>query len=241
MEKQAQPFPWFDESPIESEHDRIVNSDLELRDHLELIHAAFDLLNICLKRHSYDGDTEALVVLRLAARIFNTAGACLKLARAGYFQPTFAMVRDIVEVEFLSDLFVRDREKLRRWIAIDANGRKKEFKQVTIRETLDRFDGLTAKKRAQEYELLSKHATHVDLDGFQIISPDGMTQIGPFPSERVLTALFEELAKHLQMVCIHLLKLLNPIDHQVFLAVKAFDRIVGQWRKKYIISDPKKP
>jgi hypothetical protein len=238
MVKRAQPFPWFDESRIEDEHDHIASNNLELRDHLKLFHAAFELLHKCLKAHSYEGNTEALVILRLVARVFNTAGACLKLARAGYFQPAFAMVRDLLEVEFLSDLFVRDREQLRRWIKIDAKGRKKEFKQVTIRETLDRLDGLTTKKRTQAYELLSKHATHVDLDGFQIISPDGMTQIGPFPSEAILIALFQELAKHLQMVCIHLTKLLEPNDPDILTAINALDRMLIQWRTKYMAIAP---
>ncbi|HMJ44757.1 MAG TPA: hypothetical protein VK522_21040 [Pseudolabrys sp.] len=241
MAEQARPFTWFDESRIETEHDRIVSNNLELQDHLKLFHSAFDFLHECLKTHSYEGDTEALVILRLTARIFNTAGACLKLARAGYFQPAFAMVRDILEVEFLSDLFVRDREQLRRWISIDASARKKEFKQITIREALDKLDGFTAKKRAKEYELLSKHATHVDLDGFQIISPEGMTQIGPFPSEAILTALFQELAKHLQMVCIHLAKLLEPKDALILTAATALDGTIKQWRIKYMSNDPNEP
>jgi hypothetical protein len=83
------------------------------------------------------------------ARVFNTAGACLKLVRAGYFQPAFAMVRDLLEIEFLADLFVRDREYLRRWISVDAKVRKNEFKQVSIRDILDKLDGHTQKKTSQ--------------------------------------------------------------------------------------------
>src|SRR5437868_1652507 len=112
----VQPFPWFDETRIEVEHDRIVSKNQELRDHLKLFHQSFEVLNQCLRKHPYSGDTEALVILRLMARVFNTTGACLKLARAGYFQPAFAMVRDLLEIEFLADLFVRDRHYLRRWI-----------------------------------------------------------------------------------------------------------------------------
>jgi hypothetical protein len=94
MSVAAQPFPWFDESPIEDEHDRIVGNNQELRDHLKLFHLSFECLNQCLRKHSYADDAEALVTLRLMARVFDTAGACLKLVRAGYFQPAFAMVRD---------------------------------------------------------------------------------------------------------------------------------------------------
>jgi len=233
MALEVPPFPWIDESPTEAEHDRIVINDQELRDHLKLFHKSFEVLNQCLRTHSYADDTEALVILRLMARAFNTAGACLKLARAGYFQPAFAMVRDLLEVEFLADLFVRDRQNLRRWISVDAKIRKKEFKQVSIREALDRLDGYTEKKRAKAYALLSTHATHVDLDGFQIISPGSMTQIGPFPSEKILVALFQELAKHFQFVCIHLIKLLNPSEPEILTAVNSLDQVLVDWRKKY--------
>jgi hypothetical protein len=167
------------------------------------------------------------------ARVFNTAGACLKLVRAGYFQPAFAMVRDLLEIEFLADLFVRDREYLRRWISVDAKVRKNEFKQVSIRDILDKLDGHTQKKRAKAYALLSTHATHVDLDGFQIISPDSMTQIGPFPSEKILVALFQELAKHLQFACIHLLKLLDPSEPEILVTIRSLDQTLVEWRKKY--------
>jgi hypothetical protein len=157
----------------------------------------------------------------------------LKLAQAGYFQPAFAMVRDLLEIEFLADLFVRDREYLRQWISADARTRKNKFKQVAIRDILDKLDGLTQKKRAKAYALLSTHATHVDLDGFQVISPDGMTQIGPFPSEKILLALFQELAKHLQFACIHLLKLLNPSEPEIVATIGSLQESIVEWRKKY--------
>jgi hypothetical protein len=93
--------------------------------------------------------------------------------------------------------------------------------------------GTPKKKRAKAYALLSTHATHVDLDGFQIISPDSMTQIGPFPSEKILVALFQELAKHLQFACIHLLKLLDPSEPEILVTIRSLDQTLVEWRKKY--------
>jgi hypothetical protein len=232
----VQPFPWFDESTIEQQHDIIVSKNQELRDHLEIFHGVFEVLHKCLRNHPYAGNTEALVTLRFIARVFNTTGACLKLARAGYFQPAFAMIRDLLEIEFLADLFTRDREHFRQWIRADAKVRKKEFKQVVVRDTLDKLDGLTSKKRAEAYALLSTHATHIDLDGFQIISPNSMTEIGPFPSEKILTAVFQELAKHIQYVCIHLTKLLTPTDPEVLAAISALDQALHRWRAKYSVA-----
>jgi hypothetical protein len=232
---QAQPFPWFDESEIERNHDRMVAANLELRDHLRLFHEAFELLHQCLRNHQYENDAEVLTVLRIVARVFNTAGACLKLARAGYFQPAFTMVRDILEVEFLADLFVRDRTHLRRWIAFSPKERRKEFSPVKVRDRLDELDGYKERKRAQAYALLSQHAAHVDPGGFHVISPGNMTQIGPFPSESVLTALFQELAKHLQWACIHLLILLQPSDQSILSAKDKLERTLIAWRARYIL------
>jgi len=230
----AQPFSWFDEARIEEEHDEIVYRVPELKEHVLIVRRALDLLHVTLRRQPYEGDDEALVILRLAARLFNTTGAALKLARAGYFQTSFTMVRDILEMEFLADLFCRDRNYLQRWIKIDAKARKREFKQVTIRDKLDQLDGLKEKKRAKAYELLSTHAAHADPNGFQVISPGDMTQIGPFPSEGVLTAFFQELSRHLQMACIHVFTLLQPADPEILNVKRNFEEVLTCWRRKYV-------
>ena len=60
-----------------------------------------------------------------------------------------------------------------------------------------------------------------------------MTQIGPFPSEKILVALFQELAKHLQFVCIHLLKLLDPSEPEILVTIRSLDQTLVEWRKKY--------
>ena len=160
----------------------------------------------------------------------------MKLARSGFFQPAFTMVRDLLEVEFLTDLFRRDREHLKRWINLDSKTRKKEFQPVKVRIILDDLDGFKKQRRANEYELLSKYASHIDPDGFQIISPGNQTQIGPFPSRELLTAFLQELAKHLTMVSIHLAILLQPLEAAVEVTRQEFDSKLCIWRKKYVPS-----
>jgi hypothetical protein len=231
---EPQPFVWFDERVIEAEHDRVVEEKQELKDHLKVIHNCFDLLHVILRNHPYQESNETLALLRLVARVFNSAGACLKLARAGYFQPAFAMVRDILEIEFLSDMFRRDRKHLKQWMTLDAKTRNKEFRQVKIREYLDEKDGFKERKRAEAYALLSEHAAHASPIGFHVISPDGMTQIGPFPSEDRLLALFQELTKHLQMTCIHLASLLEPKDAIILKSAKDFQDSLVVWRTRYM-------
>lgn len=228
----AQPFAWFDTTELDQVHDQHVAGHEELKDHVSLIHSALNALNVGLRLQAYPTG-EALVVLRLCARSFNTTGAALKLARSGFFQPAFAMVRDLVEIEFLADLFARDREHLQRWISLDAKTRKKEFAPVRVRTILDDLDGFKKQRRKQEYDLLSKYAAHVDPDGFHIISPGSLTQIGPFPSLEHLTAVLQELAKHLTMACIHLMKLLHPLQADVEKAQQQFESEIGKWREKY--------
>jgi hypothetical protein len=236
----TQPFCWFDTTELEKVHDQIVADHAELKDHLSLIHNGLNALHIALRLQSYQ-DGETLVVLRLCARTFNTTGAALKSARSGFFQPAFAMVRDLLEIEFLADLFTRDREHLRRWINLEAKARKKEFQQVKVRTILDELDGFVKQRRKQEYELLSKYAAHVDPDGFQIISPGNMTQIGPFPSVDLLTAFLQEMAKHLTMACIHLMKLLHPLRPEVNSTRRAFDAELVKWRRKYSPAAAQRP
>jgi hypothetical protein len=228
----AQPFSQFDTTELERRHDDIVAEHQELRDHVSLVHKALNALHIALRQQPYEAG-ETLVVLSLCARSFNTTGAALKLGRSGFFQPAFAMVRDLLEIEFLADLFVRDREHLRRWISLDAKARKKEFQPVRVRTILDDLDGFKKQRRRQEYELLSKYAAHVDPDGFHIISPGSSTLIGPFPSVDLMAALLQELAKHLTMVCIHLMKLLHPLQAVVDGARREFDGEIAKWREKY--------
>jgi hypothetical protein len=71
-------FLRIDESPTEQENDRIVQADPKLRDHLNLVHTAYDLLPVLIRHVIYKDDSE-LPLLRLAVRLFNSAASALKL------------------------------------------------------------------------------------------------------------------------------------------------------------------
>lgn len=232
-------FGWFDTTDIEVEHDRIVAQSDELRNHVNLVHVALQTLHVALRRLPYQGNDETLTLLRVANRIFNASGAALKSARAGWFQPAFAMVRDLLEMEFLADLFCRDRRHLQRWMSLDAKSRKREFQPVKVRAILDDLDGYKKQRRREVYELFSKHAAHLDPDGFHIISPGNMTQIGPFPSEPALSAFLEELAIHLHLACVHLLTLLPPLEGEVAKAQEAFAAALSKWKSMCIPGSPR--
>ena len=96
----VQPFSWFDTAELEKLHDHIAADCAELRDHLSLVHSAMNMLHLALRLQPHQ-DAESLVLLRVCARSFNAAGAAMKLARSGFFQPAFTMVRHLLEVNFL--------------------------------------------------------------------------------------------------------------------------------------------
>jgi hypothetical protein len=82
-------FLRIDETPTEQENDRIVQIDPALRDHLKLIHSAYDLLPVLI-RHIAHKDASELAFVQLAIRLFNSAASALKLARSGYYQPSLS-------------------------------------------------------------------------------------------------------------------------------------------------------
>lgn len=240
MPRKIQSFLWFDVSRIQSDHDAIVYQESELRDHLQLIHSGFDLLGILVKVHQ-SNDDETLSLLRLAIRVFNGSGAAMSLARDGFFQQSFSVIRDLIEIEFLADLFSRDRQNLTSWLSLDDRSRMREFKPVRVREKLDALDGYKARKRQKEYDLFSQHAAHPGPHGFRVISPNNMTQIGPFVSKEVLTAVFQELAKHLTMAVSHLLSSLQPAEPEVLSQMKTFRANLSDWRARYLPITPSPP
>jgi hypothetical protein len=116
---------------------------------------------------------------------------------------------------------------------MDEQSRKRQFRPVRVREVLDKLDGFTEMHRAAAYETPSKHAAHVDSQGFHLLSPDNFTRIGPFVSEPALMALLQELIAHLQMACAHLISLLRPIHAEILEGIEPFNRATAKWAAQY--------
>ena len=190
-----------DESRIEAAQDGNIAANSELRDHVSVINSGLDLIPRLPAAHPHRNDDE-LVVFRLMVRCFNGGASCLRLLRSGYYQPAFSMIRDIVETAFLLDLFKRETAKITEWRTLPAKDREKRFAPVKVREQLDELDGFKEARRALAYKLLSTYAAHPTPEGFTIISPGWMTQVGPFPDEERLTAGLQELAKQLTYAAI---------------------------------------
>ena len=191
---------YVDETPIEKQHDLLIGADAILGAHLEFINCAFKFLDHLVRLNPHESK-EHLHQLLIVVRSFNSAAAGLKLAMSGYWQQSFALMRDVMECEFLLDLFHGSPQRLADWVALNERERKKKFSPIEVRKSLDTRDGNIEQKREKAYSLLSLYASHPTPEGFQLLQSNGKSQVGPFPDQEKLRAALAELAKQLARTC----------------------------------------
>lgn len=149
--------------------------------------------------HETDEKTVGLgVVFRIGAEL---ADATLTLLDDGRSYPAAALIRQLVEVEYLSWALAEDLEEVSRWIHADHNERQKFFAPQRLR---DRSDG---QFRDHEYW------THCERGGHP--HPAG-TAFLPGPNDetgRGIDVLWDDLALHMAGIWSHLLTALQ--DHPI--------------------------
>ena len=113
-------LPWLPEQfeSLNKEEDRIrtrsilqINSEPDLKAHLEIIQASLNILfhlSIDYKNQTDDEQT----IQFLGIRLFNTIIISLKLLLTGYYQGSAFIQRDILETGFLLDYFTIDPSKI---------------------------------------------------------------------------------------------------------------------------------
>lgn len=170
---------YVEESRIELANDATIAGDPELR-------ADFDMANETLKalhefiQQAEDKTDDQITILRLGIRIFNAAGSGLKVARAGYYHPAFAQIRDIIETSYLLDYFKEVPGSIQDWRTTNAEYSK--YSPAAVRKALKKTDQILV-PRGEIYSQFCQYATHPTPQGFVIISPGMMTQMGPFPDK----------------------------------------------------------
>jgi hypothetical protein len=221
-----------DEGPILKKHEQIIASDVELSDHVLLINQTLDFIDRIVREGGHI-DGCHLIILRLTVRCFNSISASLRLASMGYWQPAFAVMRDLLETYFLLDLFNSFPEKLNEWASLDDNKILEKYNPAKVRIMLDERDGNSEKKRQKIYKMLSAHAAHPTPNGFSLISPNSLTVVGPFPDQDKLRAVLEELARHVYSagLIFHKANRFETIQSQSLLA--EFMKSLISWRAKY--------
>jgi len=197
----------LDVSAIHDQNSGFLEQSKQAQENLDAASSCIDVISDFARIESFSREDD-VVILRLGIRVLNDAGAAASCAYSGYYQPALAMIRDIVEVSFLLDLFQRQPEQIAEWRTCSEADRKKKFKPVKIRETLDNLDGRQEKVRKEAYDFFSGHGTHID-PFMQLISPDNLTMIGPFASEKIVVAFTFDLARWLLLATGFFLKAID--------------------------------
>lgn len=185
-----------EEAPIVAMHDAATATDRDLQAYREILNAGLDAIDQLVRSTPYNNRDE-LVALRLATRCFNSAAASLRLVRCGYFQPSLTMIRDISECTNLLELFRCKPEALSEWHGLPEKERKQNYSPRNVRMELEQRGRADILDIHQNYDMLSKYGAHPTPEGFVLISPDGMTSVGPFPDANLLRAVYEELMAQL--------------------------------------------
>ena len=117
-----------------------IKADATLSDHWNLVAEAMNVIYAFTHDHVHESENE-LTLQYLGIRLFNAAGASVKLALSGYYQAAFHQVRDVIETHFLVDYLSTYPEKIDEWRGADKRKRIAQFGPGIIRNALDKRDG----------------------------------------------------------------------------------------------------
>jgi hypothetical protein len=226
----------LDETAIEQEHDAAILADPVLQKHVKMINLNLDFIDQVLRAHTHSS-TDELIVHRLTVRCFNSGAAALRLARMGYYNQCLSLIRDIMEVTLLLDLFRRDPATIKEWTTASADERNRKFGAYQVRmrlEEIEKKDGKTPLNRSQTYKRFCTYGTHASPESFVLISPNAMTQIGPFPDAGRLKAMIEEIVQHLTFATTVFIDHIESDDLNVLsLQAEFYDR-AEDWANEFI-------
>lgn len=177
---------------------------------LQLIDKTNDAL-ITAWNPDYNNSTEDELTLKyVGARLLNVGTIALHLCLSGYYQNSFSVQRDLLEIQFLLDLFRSNQQKIKGWREANDKKLKKEFSPVAVRDLLDKRDGFKEKKRAARYQQYCKYASHMTYAGFTLIANDAkQIELGPFYNERKLLNCTHDIAMHYSFAVMTLLSLIK--------------------------------
>jgi hypothetical protein len=172
------------EEKLRAESMALIHADAELSRRLVVIETAMTVIFGYTVDHTSRSENETTVQL-LGIRLFNAAASGVKLVFSGYYQTAFQQARDT------------SPEQIAVWKAANRATRRKLFEPVKIREVLDRRDGDTQMRRAEQYRKLSELASHATWRGFAMTTRDGIGELGPFVEPINLKAWLHEIVLRL--------------------------------------------
>ncbi len=170
------------------------------------------LLAVWNPDHGNESQDE-LTLKYIGSRIFNSAMSALNNCMEGFCQISYSTQRDLIEIQFLLDLFRSYPSRIKEWREFDDKNLKKKFSPLAVRNVLDKRDGFKEKKRGQRYQQYCKYASHVTYSGFQLLTNDAnQVEIGPFYNERKLINCIRDLALNYGYAVISIANLLKARD-----------------------------
>ena len=213
-----------------------INSEPHLKDQLIIVQESLNLIFDLTKSYKKQNDDE-LTIQFLGIRLFNSIVVSIKLLLSGYYQASAAIQRDILETGFLLDYFLSYPIKIEEWKNSSNEQRKKKFKPVDIRIALDKRDEFKEQKRMKAYQLLCELAAHPTAEGFKMVSPTGLGEVGPFFDKKYLEATIEELSVKVPLFAIIYLSHFKNLPEEFLKPRTDYLHHLKKWAQKYLGSD----
>jgi hypothetical protein len=211
-----------------------IKADAALSDHWILVAEAMNAIYAFTHDHIHGSENE-LTLQYLGIRLFNAAGASVKLALSGYYQKAFDQIRDLLETCFLVDYLSTYPEKIDEWKRADKKKRISHFGPGFIRNALDKRDGYTSGARKKIYDLISEAASHASYSGISLttMGPASMAQVGPFFDDKKLATWLQEMAMRLSHAAVVLVSNPEGSDMKLLMTRKHYLEVVNEWWSTY--------
>ena len=211
-----------------------IEADTALSDHWNLVGEAMNALYACTHDHPHGSENE-LTLQYLGIRLFNAAGASVKLALSGYYQKAFDQVRDVIETYFLVDYLSTYPERIDEWKRADKKKRISHFGPGFIRNALDKRDGHTSGERKKIYDLISELASHASYSGISLTTtgPTNTAQVGPFFDEKKLATWLQEMAMRMSHAAVVLVSTAEGSDWKLLMTRMHYLEVVNKWWSTY--------
>lgn len=174
------------------------------KNYLELFELTAQTLLATLQPYDNDGEEE-LTIKYIGTRVFNHVMVAYRCTLSGYYQASYAMQRDLLEIMFLGDFFRSFPEKINEWKAASNEERIKNFSPSALYTALDKRDNFNEKKRKAQYQQYCEYASHVSFQGFSLLTnQNNQVEIGPFYDEKKLINTLHDLCRNFGAVVMQL-------------------------------------
>ncbi len=226
------------EEKIKNDSIVLLKSDAILDKRLTSYEMAMDTVHLLVEDHKKLNDDE-LTIQCIGIRLFNALSVSLRLMLSGYYQISFAIQRDIIEMYFILDYFLYCPGKIAEWKNTTNEERIKNYSPGKIRDILDTRDGLINKKREKKYKIFCEYAAHVSYAGNKLIAPKGLGIIGPFFDEKYLKNCFADLIENGFYAVLLFMGHFKNIKNKDILKVKTeFLKKIADWYKERYKAEP---